>query len=124
MIVYDVVTKVLDTEPFPQHNTAGLISGITFTVSFSQEKPYGGKYVPNKKVINLFHPKDKACKIAPNCPLVVNDQDSGVGSAGLTITAQITIWDKTSVVFYCPKLTTDLIFVIQEEFSILFSCKA
>ena len=51
MIVYDVVTKVLDTEPFPQHNTAGLISGITFTVLFSQEKPYWGKYVPNKKVI-------------------------------------------------------------------------
>ena len=37
MIVYDVVTKVLDTESFPQHNIAGLISGITF-VLFSQEK--------------------------------------------------------------------------------------
>ena len=36
MIVYDVVTKVLDTESFPQHNIAGLISGITFL--FSQEK--------------------------------------------------------------------------------------
>ena len=40
--VYDclwVVTKVLDTESFPQHNIASLISGITFIVSFSQEKP-------------------------------------------------------------------------------------
>ena len=68
--------------------------------------------------IHLFQLKDKACKIAPNCPLDVNDQDSGEGSAGLTITARITIWGKISVVFYCPKLTTDLIFVIQEEFSI------
>ena len=38
MIVYDVAMKVLDTEPFPQHNIAGLISGITFIVLFSQEK--------------------------------------------------------------------------------------
>ena len=37
MIVYDVVTKVLDTESFPQHNNTGLISGIRF-VLFSQEK--------------------------------------------------------------------------------------
>ena len=40
--VYDclwVVTKVLDTESFPQHNIASLISGITFIVLFSQEKP-------------------------------------------------------------------------------------
>ena len=36
MIVYDVATKVLDTESFPQH-IAGLISGVTF-VLFSQEK--------------------------------------------------------------------------------------
>ena len=34
MIVYDVVTKILDTEQFPQHNIAGLISGITFIVLF------------------------------------------------------------------------------------------
>ena len=39
MIVYDVAKKVLDTESFPQHNIAGLISGITFIVLFSQEKP-------------------------------------------------------------------------------------
>ena len=39
MIVYDVATKVLDTESFPRHNIAGLISGITFIVLFSQEKP-------------------------------------------------------------------------------------
>ena len=39
MIVYDVATKVLDTELFPQPNIAGLISGIIFVVLFSQEKP-------------------------------------------------------------------------------------
>ena len=39
MIVYEVATKVLDTESFPQHNIADLISGITFIVLFSQEKP-------------------------------------------------------------------------------------
>ena len=44
MIVYDVVTKVLDTESFPQHNIAGLISGITF-VLFSQEKPLRWKEI-------------------------------------------------------------------------------
>ena len=36
MIVYDVVTKVPDTESFPQHSITGLISGITFIVLFSQ----------------------------------------------------------------------------------------
>ena len=39
MIVYAVATKVLDTEIFPQGNIAGLISGITFIVLLSQEKP-------------------------------------------------------------------------------------
>ena len=34
MIVYDVAMKVLDTKKFPQHNIAGLISGITFTALF------------------------------------------------------------------------------------------
>ena len=38
MIVYDVATMVLDIEIFPQHAFADLISGITFIVSFSQEK--------------------------------------------------------------------------------------
>ena len=38
MIVYDVATKVLDTEIFPQHTIADLISRITFIVLFSQEK--------------------------------------------------------------------------------------
>ena len=38
MSVYDRATKVLDTESFSQHNIAGLISGITFIVLFSQEK--------------------------------------------------------------------------------------
>ena len=32
MIVYDVVTKVLETEIFPQGNIAGLITGITCLV--------------------------------------------------------------------------------------------
>ena len=39
MIVYDVATKVLGTELFPQHSIADLNSGITFIVLFSQEKP-------------------------------------------------------------------------------------
>ena len=38
MIFYDVATKVLGTESFPQHNIVGLISGITFIILFSQEK--------------------------------------------------------------------------------------
>ena len=45
MIVYDVATKVLNTESFPQHSTAGLISGITFIVLFSQEKPLRWKKI-------------------------------------------------------------------------------
>ena len=32
MIVYDVATKFLETEIFPQGNIAGLISGITFII--------------------------------------------------------------------------------------------
>ena len=39
MIVYDVATKVLDTEIFPQHTIVELDSGITFVVFFSQKKP-------------------------------------------------------------------------------------
>ena len=39
MIAYDVATKVLDTELFPQYTIADLNSGITFIVLFSQEKP-------------------------------------------------------------------------------------
>ena len=38
MIIYDVATKVLGTEVFPQHNIADLNSGITFIVLLSQEK--------------------------------------------------------------------------------------
>ena len=37
MIAYDVATKLLDTESFPQHNIAALISGITFIVLFSSK---------------------------------------------------------------------------------------
>ena len=39
MIFYDMATKVLDTESFPQHIIAGLMSGIIFILLFSQEKP-------------------------------------------------------------------------------------
>ena len=39
MIVYDVATKVLDTELFPQHTIADLHPGIIFIVLLSQEKP-------------------------------------------------------------------------------------
>ena len=39
MIVYDVATKALDTESFPQRKIADMISGITFIVLFSQKKP-------------------------------------------------------------------------------------
>ena len=45
MIVYDVATKVLNTESFPQHSIAGLISGITFIVLLSQEKPLRWKKI-------------------------------------------------------------------------------
>ena len=39
MIVFEVETKVLDTEKFPQHNIADLNAGITIIVLFSQQKP-------------------------------------------------------------------------------------
>ena len=39
MIVYDVATKILDTEKFPQHAIIDLKPGITFIVLLSQEKP-------------------------------------------------------------------------------------
>ena len=45
MTVYDVATKLLNTESFPQHSIAGLISGITFIVLFSQEKPLRWKKI-------------------------------------------------------------------------------
>ena len=54
--------KVLDKESLPQHNIAGLISGITFIVLFSQEKPLRWKEINTHthteavlpKVINKF----------------------------------------------------------------------
>ena len=45
MVVYDIATKVFDTEIFPQHTNAELISGITFIVLFSQEKPLRSKEI-------------------------------------------------------------------------------
>ena len=44
MIAYDVATKLLDTESFPQHIIADMSSGITF-VLFSQEKPLRWKEI-------------------------------------------------------------------------------
>ena len=44
MITYDVATKVLDSEIFPQHPIADIISGITFIVLFSQEMSYTHTY--------------------------------------------------------------------------------
>ena len=41
MIFSDVTTKVLDTEIFPQHAIADLISSIIFIVLLSQERPVG-----------------------------------------------------------------------------------
>ena len=40
MIVYNVPTKVLDTEIFPQDKIAGLISGITFILSFQSGEAF------------------------------------------------------------------------------------
>ena len=37
-IVFDVETRVLETETFPQYTINDLNSGITFIVLFSQEK--------------------------------------------------------------------------------------
>ena len=45
MIVYDVATKVLDTELFPQYSISSLISGITFIVLLIQEKPLRWKEI-------------------------------------------------------------------------------
>ena len=49
LIVYDVATKILNIEFFPQHNIADLNSGITFIVLFSQEKPLGSKEINTHK---------------------------------------------------------------------------
>ena len=49
MIVYEVATKVLDTESFSQRNIPGLISSITFVVLLIQEKGNtveGNKHTP------------------------------------------------------------------------------
>ena len=40
MIVYDVATKVLGTEHFPQRNIAGLISDITLIVLFQSGEAF------------------------------------------------------------------------------------
>ena len=45
IIFYDVATKVLDTEVFPQHNMVDLNSGITLFVLFSLQKPLRWKNI-------------------------------------------------------------------------------
>ena len=40
MIAYDVATKVLDSEIFPQHPIADLISDITFVVLLHHKMSY------------------------------------------------------------------------------------
>ena len=40
MTVYDMATKALGTEPFPQNSIAGLISGITFIVFFQSGEAF------------------------------------------------------------------------------------
>ena len=52
MIVYDMVMNVLDTKWFPQHNIAGLISGITFIILFQSGEAFtveGNKKEKEKK---------------------------------------------------------------------------
>ena len=43
MIVYDVAMKIPETKQFPQHNIAGLISGITFVLFQSGEASMVGR---------------------------------------------------------------------------------
>ena len=54
MIVYDVTTKELGTESFPQHNITGLISGITFIFLLRQEKPLQCKKTDTHKHTHTY----------------------------------------------------------------------
>ena len=63
MIVYDVAMKALDTKEFPQHNIAGLISGITVIVLFQsgeastlEENKHTHTHTHTLLVICCFHP--------------------------------------------------------------------
>ena len=56
MIVYDMAMKVLDTKWFPQHNTAVLISGITFIILFQSGEAStmeGNKHTHTRKHLLL-----------------------------------------------------------------------
>ena len=72
MTVYDMATKALGTEPFPQNSIAGLISGITFIVFFSQEKPLRWKeihtHTPTHTQHTHTHTQTHTCTkwMAPN----------------------------------------------------------
>ena len=54
MIVFEVETKVLDTEIFPQYAIADLNSSITIIVLFSQEKPSWWKEINTHTCIVLY----------------------------------------------------------------------
>ena len=57
MIVYDVATKVLDTEIFPQHNITGLISGIQLLFCLVRRSLQSGRLNThtNKQAHNHTH---------------------------------------------------------------------
>ena len=63
MIVYDVAMKIPETKQFPQHNIAGLISGITFVLFQSGEASMvgGNKHTHTHATQTLFdsHMKKK-----------------------------------------------------------------
>ena len=65
MIVFDVVTKVLGTEGFPQHNIAELNSGTTLIVLLSQEEPSRWKEINTqthtRTHTHLLPATDKKC---------------------------------------------------------------
>ena len=73
MIVYDVATKVLDTELFPQHNIAGLISGITFIVLFQSGETFtveGNTHIYTDTEQNSLRHNDKN-DISPTLPFTI-----------------------------------------------------
>ena len=74
MIVYDVATKVLDTESFPLHNMADLSSGITSIVSFSQEQPLRWKEInTHRQPVKYQHDPDGNVKNIHFLELRVNN---------------------------------------------------
>ena len=69
MVVYDMVMNVLDTRWFPQHNIAGLISGITFIVLFQSGEAStveGNKHTHTHYVSQILIPSRFESKSCPN----------------------------------------------------------